>query len=510
MSYATEAERRRVENHEADVVIVGAGIVGCSLAAALGRQGRSVLLLERSMKEPDRIVGELLQPGGVRALKELGLGTCLEGISAVPIFGYNVIYHGEQVPIPYPMLGTTSSGKFSGGGEKNEGRYEGRAFHHGRFITKLREAAIATPNVTVVETTVTELVKASNMETVLGVLSTTNGKPDYYFAPLTVIADGFASKFRKQYHPNVPKIKSKFYGLELIDAKLPVPGYGHVLLGDDPPILLYQIGTHETRILIDIPDKLPSTSPENGGVKGHLRSVVLPSLPGSIRPSFEKALETCPLRSMPNSFLASSTIQVPGVMFLGDSLNMRHPLTGGGMTVAFNDVLRISSLLHPAVVPDLSDTTVVLSQMPKFHWSRKQSTTVINILAQSLYALFAANSKSSVALFHYQLNIFSVGPGSVLGVLIRPTDLNLIALQKGCFRYFQLGLVDGPVSLLAGIVTQPFILIRHFYAVAFLAIWELLRSQPLIFLPFTIIRCITVFITACTVLFPFIISECRS
>lgn len=65
--------RRRIEHHEADVVIVGAGIVGCAAAVAFGKQGRSVLLLEKSMKEPDRIVGELLQPGGVNALEQLGM-----------------------------------------------------------------------------------------------------------------------------------------------------------------------------------------------------------------------------------------------------------------------------------------------------------------------------------------------------------------------------------------------------------------------------------------------------
>jgi squalene monooxygenase len=65
-------ERRRV-HHEADVVIIGAGIVGCAAAVAFGKQGRSVILLEKSMKEPDRIVGELLQPGGVKALEKLGM-----------------------------------------------------------------------------------------------------------------------------------------------------------------------------------------------------------------------------------------------------------------------------------------------------------------------------------------------------------------------------------------------------------------------------------------------------
>jgi squalene monooxygenase len=66
-------ELRRRESHQADVVIVGAGIVGCAAAVAFGKQGRSVILLEKSLKEPDRIVGELLQPGGVEALEKLGL-----------------------------------------------------------------------------------------------------------------------------------------------------------------------------------------------------------------------------------------------------------------------------------------------------------------------------------------------------------------------------------------------------------------------------------------------------
>ena len=60
-------------HHEADIVIVGAGILGCAAAVAFGKQGRSVILLEKSLKQPDRIVGELLQPGGVNALEKLGM-----------------------------------------------------------------------------------------------------------------------------------------------------------------------------------------------------------------------------------------------------------------------------------------------------------------------------------------------------------------------------------------------------------------------------------------------------
>lgn len=61
------------EGPETDVVIVGAGVLGSAMAAVLARDGRRVTVVERDLKEPDRIVGELLQPGGFRALRELGL-----------------------------------------------------------------------------------------------------------------------------------------------------------------------------------------------------------------------------------------------------------------------------------------------------------------------------------------------------------------------------------------------------------------------------------------------------
>lgn len=388
-------ERRRL-HHEADVVIVGAGIFGCAVAVALSNQGRSVILLEKSLKQPDRIVGELLQPGGVQALEKLGIQDCLEGIDAIEVFGYDVIYYNEEVRIPYPDVAGQTNGDGVADGEKSRKRKrpEGRSFHHGRFVQKLREKAMMCPNVTVVETTATDLVKSGYTGQILGVQCSTKGEQDYYFGHLTIVADGYASKFRKDFIKHQPVVKSKFWGLELIDADLPVPNHGHVILGDGSPVLLYQIGTHETRALVDVPEGLPSASVKNGGVKGHLRNVVLPSLPEKVRPSFAAALEKDRLRSMPNSWLPPSTNRTPGVVVLGDAMNMRHPLTGGGMTVAFNDAVLISELLSPDIVPLLDDSKAVLRQLETFHWRRKNLTSVINILAQALYSLFAANGKS--------------------------------------------------------------------------------------------------------------------
>ena len=56
-----------------EVVVVGAGIAGSAMSAVLGKYNRKVMAIERDLSEPDRIVGELLQPGGYSALLKLGL-----------------------------------------------------------------------------------------------------------------------------------------------------------------------------------------------------------------------------------------------------------------------------------------------------------------------------------------------------------------------------------------------------------------------------------------------------
>ncbi|KAK4546537.1 hypothetical protein LTR36_001754 [Oleoguttula mirabilis] len=480
-------ERRRL-HHEAEVVIVGAGILGCAIAVALGNQGRSVILLEKSLREPDRIVGELLQPGGVAALEKLGLRDCLEGIDAIKVFGYDVIYYGEEVRIPYPAnaledgsepVEKSHTDEMRGTKRK---RPEGRSFHHGRFIQRLRQKAMQNENVTVVEATATELVRSGWTGQILGIEATVQGERDAFYGGLTIIADGYASKFRKEFRTDLPVAKSKFWGLELIDAKLPLPNHGHVILGDGAPVLLYQIGTHETRALVDIPEGLPSASVAVGGVKGYLKNVVIPLLPAEVRPSFQAAIDRDRLRSMPNSWLPPTTNKAPGLILLGDAMNMRHPLTGGGMTVAFNDAVLLSELLDPKNVPMLDDTKLVLQQMRTFHWRRKNLTSVINILAQALYSLFAAD------------------------------DAQLKALQMGCFQYFKLGgnAVDGPVGLLAGIIRQPFVLFYHFFAVALYAIWIYITSASLLSIPVRTVGSVGVFWKACVVIFPYIFSELRS
>jgi squalene monooxygenase len=96
---------------------------------------------------------------------------------------------------------------------------------------------------------------------------------------------------------------------------------------------------------------------------------------------------------MPNTFLASAEqggrATKEGIVLIGDAWNMRHPLTGGGMTVAFHDVALLSRLLADA--PDLADWDSVSAALHRWHWARKPLAATVNILSVALYDLFGAN-----------------------------------------------------------------------------------------------------------------------
>lgn len=244
-----------------DVIIVGAGVAGSALAHALATLPREkplrIALVERSFSEPDRIVGELLQPGGVQALGTLGMTSAIDGIDAITVAGYLLVEGSDTVQIPYPK------GK------------EGRSFHHGRFISGLRRVAMQNSNVDPVEATAADLLECPHTHQVIGVRATSKSTTttpageqsviDHnlnIYSDLVIVADGCFSNFRNVVMGKAgckATTKSYFVGTVLKDAPLPLAQHGTVILPRGyGPVLLYQISEHDTRMLIDIQHPLPA------------------------------------------------------------------------------------------------------------------------------------------------------------------------------------------------------------------------------------------------------------
>ncbi|CAI5951937.1 unnamed protein product [Closterium sp. NIES-64] len=461
-----------------DALVVGAGIAGCALAYSLGKTGRRVLVLERDLAEPDRIVGELLQPGGYLKLVELGMQDCVDGIDAQRVDGYALFMDGGDCKVSYPTLSTAqlhmlfaghrldSAGSAAG---EEMWKVAGRGFHNGRFVQRLREKAASLPTVTLREATVLGLLEDGDRVT--GVryraakrvpgsaqgevreASAVGGKGETeegeMLAPLTFVCDGCFSNLRRSISKSKVDVPSSFVGLLLRDCPLPHPNYGHVVLADPSPVLFYPVSSTEVRCLVDIPagTKVPSIA--SGDMADYLLSAVLPQLPKQLQGPFREAVRAGDIRCMPNRIMPAVPVTRPGALLMGDAFNMRHPLTGGGMTVALSDVSVLTQILRP--LKDFRNTRAVCEYAEAFYTRRKPIAATINTLSIALYRVFCASK-----------------------------DEAMMAMRQACFDYLQLGgaCSEGPISLLSGLNPQPLSLVLHFFAVAFFALARLLLPLP--------------------------------
>ncbi|KAJ1394792.1 Squalene epoxidase [Sesbania bispinosa] len=418
-----------------DVIIVGAGVAGSALAYTLAKDGRCVRLIEKDLREPDRIVGELLQPGGYLKLIELGLEDCLEQIDAQKVLGYVLFKDGKHTKLPYPL-------------EKFHADVAGRSFHNGRFIKRMREKAAALPNVQMEQGTVTSLLEQDN-KTIIGVQYKTKDRQELKaYAPLTIVCDGCFSNLRHSLcHPKV-EVPSCFVGLVLENCQLPFENHGHVILAYPSPILFYPISSTEVRCLVDIPgQKVPPIG--NGKMADYLKTMVAPQIPPELHDAFVSAINRGNIRIMPNSSMPADPHPTPGALLMGDAFNMRHPLTGGGMTVALSDIVVLRDLLKP--LSDLNDAPSLCRYLETFYALRKPVASTINTLAGALY------------------KVFSVSP-----------DEARKELRLACFDYLSLGTMfsTGPMGLLSGLHPSPLSLVLHFFAVAIYGVGRLLLPFP--------------------------------
>ncbi|TYI89129.1 hypothetical protein E1A91_D03G033000v1 [Gossypium mustelinum] len=417
-----------------DVIIVGAGVAGAALAYTLGKDGRRVHVIERDLTEPDRIVGELLQPGGYLKLVELGLEDCVEDIDAQRVLGYALFKDGRNTKLSYPL------GKF-------QADVSGRSFHNGRFIQRMREKAATLPNVKLEQGTVTSLLEEKG--TIIGVqYKTKDGEELRAYAPLTIVCDGCFSNLRRSLCNPKVDVPSCFVGLVLENCELPFSNHGHVILGDPSPILFYPISSTEVRCLVDVPGKkVPSVA--NGEMANHLKTVVAQQVPPELRDAFIAAVDKGNIRTMPNRSMPADPHPTPGALLMGDAFNMRHPLTGGGMTVALSDIVVLRDLLRP--LHNLHDAASLTSYLESFYTLRKPVASTINTLAGALYKVFSASP-----------------------------DEARKEMRQACFDYLSLGGVfsTGPVALLSGLNPQPLSLVLHFFAVAIYGVGRLLLPFP--------------------------------
>lgn len=400
-----------MKKYDYDIIVIGAGVAG-GVFAASQKGDKKILVIERDLSEPDRIIGELMQPGGLKALKELGLSHLTDGIGAQQVHGYRLIKNKESFTISY--------------NEIEDGIF-GLGLKNGKFLTSIREDLKKRSNISLIQGAVIELVEEDGA--IAGVkYKDQNGQLIEQRAHLTVVSDGPMSIFRKKLSNPNKQVSSYFMGLVLKDLDIEHPSLGHMIVSGDAPILVYPIYENSWRILIDYPGDKPPRMGSKSILK--LREEIAKDLPEDMVQSFYNAIDNDQMQVMPNHSMKAQAFRKNGAVLLGDSLNMRHPITGGGMTASFTDIISLNEKLKDV---DLSDQQATWSAVEDYYESRTEKVETINILANALYKVF------------------------------RDEDL-----KDAVFEYLQRGgeKSTGPLSLLAGINRNKKYLLKHFFNVA--------------------------------------------
>ena len=376
----------------------------CALAHA--RTGRSVVLLEANPNTSKRLAGEWLHPPAIRILNELGIEPDGDA-GCTPGKGFVVFPEdgAEPIVLPYP-----------------DGSH-GAAWEHERLVSRLRQAVESQPSV--------DFMTNARVRSIEGdrVCFTRNGEAGSVAADLIVGADGRSSVVRQSLGCSTrPKTCSRMLGVLLTDVRLPFEGYGHVVCAEPGPILIYRMGKHSVRLLVDIPSGHSARD-----MVGALERSYAGSLPDTLRPAFLEALRERRFLAATNALRPRHTYGTPGRVLIGDAAGHYHPMTAVGMTLGFGDAFAL------AESDDFHD----------FAKKRFQQTRAPELLAMGLYEVFADHRMEAAALRQTIYRQWREKPA------IRDRTIRLLACEDTSVASLSWALGTTAARAVAAEITQP-------------------------------------------------------
>jgi squalene monooxygenase len=373
-----------------DIVIIGGGLTGASLACALADGTRRILVLEARQGRGPRFAGELIQPTGVDVLEQIGVLPALQQAGGVELDGFAVGIAGRATThLSYAEIAA--------------GRPHGFAIEHHDMVAVLRREAAARPGVQIrYGRKALELVRQGDRVT--GV-RTDDG--ECLRADLTLVAEGRHSLLRQQIATGESSRLLAYNAALLVDdAVLPEGRYGHIVLGAPGPILAYPIGfagagRHRVRMCFDFP-ALPEGGRGLARIAAAIRDLYLPLLAEPLRTSAGRALDANKPEVAACHAIATRRCVEPGVALVGEAGGCSHPITAAGMTVCLTDIRILAEELGSNVEAGL-DLALARYQSRRYRFAR-----VREVLADALYETFLASTDGARAI---RQGIFSYWEG---------------------------------------------------------------------------------------------------
>lgn len=311
-----------------DVVVVGGGIAGASLAYALAHEGLGVTLLEASEKYPDRVRGESMQLWGVKEARELGVeGVMLDaGAHITPLWKQYMEGFGDAGDIPMGMFMDGVDGTLN--------------LRHPVACQALADAAAAA-GAEVVRGVRDVKISAGASP---AVSYTANDQLCEVVARLIVGADGRASTIRKQAGIALERQDPMNYiaGL-LVDGLDGVPE-NDVLAGEgDLFFVMFHQGGGRARVYL-----CPGLSGQHrfsgpNGTQKFLEACALSCYPWSDKVS--SGTPAGPCATYPGDDTWTARPYGEGVVLIGDAAGHNDPVIGQGLSIAMRDARTVRDIV---------------------------------------------------------------------------------------------------------------------------------------------------------------------
>jgi 2-polyprenyl-6-methoxyphenol hydroxylase-like FAD-dependent oxidoreductase len=316
-----------------DVVVVGAGIAGASIAAVLARDGLEVLLLERQRAYRDRVRGEYMAPWGVLEARAVGLEAVIRGARAVD----------ARYSVPYDELLTPSAAEAAKGDAStilpgvrgplcasHPGACQalaGEAVRLGaelvRGVGEVRVQAGARPSVTYL-----------------------NGSEMQVRPRLVIGADGRASTVRKQSGIHIHKAPASHVIAGLLvegASRWPDDQYSIGVEGD-LQFYVFPQGGGRVRLYTCHANDQAARWAGRAGPQRFLRAFArLQAIPAALGLGDGTAAGPCATFGGEQTWCEEP--YADGVVLLGDAGGYDDPVDGQGLSLALRDVRQLSELL---------------------------------------------------------------------------------------------------------------------------------------------------------------------
>jgi 2-polyprenyl-6-methoxyphenol hydroxylase-like FAD-dependent oxidoreductase len=319
--------------NQPDIVVVGGGIAGASIATVLGRRGIRVLLLERQRAYRDRVRGEYMAPWGVLEARALGLEDVIRSTRAVDA-RYSVGYDELVEPSAAEAGRRDNSTVFPG-------VPGGLCASHPRACQALADDA-GRSGVTVVSGAAQVRVQPGKRPSV----TFRDGREIEVRPRLVIGADGRTSTVRKQSGIRMNRIPASHMATGLLvegAGKWPEDQYTIGVEGDCM-FFVFPQGAGRLRLYICHPDEQTARWAGRAGAERFIEAFAgLRAIPETLGLAQVTPAGPCGTFSGDQTWCDDPCAD--GVVLAGDAGGYDNPVDGQGLSLALRDVRQLSELL---------------------------------------------------------------------------------------------------------------------------------------------------------------------